>query len=138
MRVSRWAPRFWRCSRRSCCGGLNFGIDFLGGTTIRTESTQSVDVAAYRQAIEPLSLGDVSITEVFDPNFGPDQNVAMIRIQAQEGQESVTPETIAQIEASLQGLDPAMTFPSVESVGPKVSISGFGSNGSSRWGQSPR
>jgi len=101
--------------------GLNFGIDFLGGTTIRTESTQSVDVAAYRQAIEPLSLGDVSITEVFDPNFGPDQNVAMIRIQAQEGQESVTPETIAQIEASLQGVDPAMTFPSVESVGPKVS-----------------
>lgn len=28
--------------------GLNFGIDFQGGTTIRTESTTVVDVAAYR------------------------------------------------------------------------------------------
>ena len=69
--------------------GLNFGIDFRGGTTIRTESTQAVDVGAYRDAITPLGLGDVSITEVFDPTFGPDENVAMIRIQAQEGDESV-------------------------------------------------
>ncbi|MEM1101010.1 MAG: protein translocase subunit SecF, partial [Pseudomonadota bacterium] len=30
--------------------GLNFGIDFRGGTTIRTESTQPVDVGAYRDA----------------------------------------------------------------------------------------
>jgi preprotein translocase subunit SecF len=75
--------------------GLNFGIDFRGGTTIRTESAQTVDVGAYRDALAPLGLGDVSITEVFDPGFGPDQNVAMIRIQAQEGAEAVTPETIA-------------------------------------------
>ncbi|MEY8842588.1 protein translocase subunit SecF, partial [Cribrihabitans sp. XS_ASV171] len=27
--------------------GLNFGIDFRGGTTIRTESTQPVDVGQY-------------------------------------------------------------------------------------------
>jgi SecD/SecF fusion protein len=56
---------------------------------------QPVDVGAYRDALAPLGLGDVSITEVFDPTFDADQNVAMIRIQAQEGQESVTPETIA-------------------------------------------
>ncbi|MEL6167741.1 MAG: protein translocase subunit SecF [Pseudomonadota bacterium] len=101
--------------------GLNFGIDFRGGTTIRTESTQSVDVGAYRDAISPLGLGDVSITEVFDPNFGPDQNVAMVRIQAQEGQESVSVEVISAVEAALLEIDPAITFPSVESVGPKVS-----------------
>ena len=101
--------------------GLNFGIDFRGGTTIRTESAQPVDVGAYRDAIAPLGLGDVSITEVFDPTFEVDQNVAMIRIQAQEGQESVTADVIAQVEAALQGYDPGLTFPSVESVGPKVS-----------------
>ena len=71
--------------------GLNYGIDFRGGTTIRTESTAPVDVGAYRDAIQPLGLGDVTITEVFDPAFDEDQNVAMVRIQAQEGQESVTP-----------------------------------------------
>ena len=101
--------------------GLNFGIDFLGGTTIRTESSQPVDVGDYRAALEALNLGDVSITEVFDPTFGPEQNVAMIRIQAQEGQESVTPETVAAVQEALRGVYPAMSFPSVESVGPKVS-----------------
>jgi preprotein translocase subunit SecF len=101
--------------------GLNFGIDFLGGTTIRTESSEPVDVAAYRAALEALELGDVSITEGFDPTFGPDENVAMIRIQAQEGQESVAPETVAAVQEALRGVYPAMTFPSVESVGPKVS-----------------
>jgi preprotein translocase subunit SecF len=101
--------------------GLNFGIDFLGGTTIRTESTQAVDVGAYRDALGPLGLGDVAITEVFDPTFAPDQNVSQIRIQAQPGAESVTPETIEAVRTALQAVDPSITFPSVESVGPKVS-----------------
>ena len=47
--------------------GLNFGIDFRGGTTIRTDSELAVDVGAYRDALSALSLGDVSITQVFDP-----------------------------------------------------------------------
>ncbi|MEM8959217.1 MAG: protein translocase subunit SecF [Pseudomonadota bacterium] len=102
--------------------GLNFGIDFRGGTTIRTESAQPVDVGAYRDAIAPLGLGDVSITEVFDPTFGPDQNVAQIRIEAQgDGDASVDVATINAVEGALQGIDPGITFPSVESVGPKVS-----------------
>ncbi|SDI17649.1 protein translocase subunit SecF [Aliiruegeria lutimaris] len=101
--------------------GLNFGIDFLGGTTIRTESTQEVDVGLYRQAIAPLGLGDVSITEVFDASFDADQHVAQVRIQSQEGAESITEQTIAALEAALKSVDPAITFPSVESVGPKVS-----------------
>ncbi|MEM9432929.1 MAG: protein translocase subunit SecF [Pseudomonadota bacterium] len=101
--------------------GLNYGIDFRGGTTIRTESAQFVDVAAYRAALVPLELGDISITEVFDPNFDEDQNVAMVRIEAQEGSESVTNDTISAIKQALTGLDPGIKFPSVESVGPKVS-----------------
>ncbi len=101
--------------------GLNFGIDFKGGTTIRTQSEQPVDVAQYRDAMEPLGLGDVTITEVFDPTFGPDENVAMVRIQAQEGQESVSAQVISEVEAALQSVVPDLTFTSVESVGPKVS-----------------
>ncbi|WP_417247743.1 protein translocase subunit SecD [Celeribacter sp.] len=101
--------------------GLNFGIDFRGGTTIRTQSESSVDVGAYRDAIAPLDLGDVSITEVFDPNFDENQHVSMVRIESQDETESVTPELIAQVEEALQSVDPTVTFPSVESVGPKVS-----------------
>lgn len=101
--------------------GLNFGIDFRGGTTIRTEAVQPVDIGAYRAAVDPLGFGDVAITEVFDPSFGPDRNVAMVRIQAQDGQEAKTPEQIESIRAALVGVDPSLTFASIDSVGPKVS-----------------
>ncbi|HGG05451.1 MAG TPA: protein translocase subunit SecD [Aliiroseovarius sp.] len=101
--------------------GLNFGIDFKGGTTIRTESTQALDIGVYRDALQPLNLGDVSISEVFDPTFDADQHVAQIRIEAQEGDEAITPDTIEKIETALTEADNAITFQSVESVGPKVS-----------------
>ncbi len=101
--------------------GLNFGIDFQGGTTIRTESTQPVDVGAYREAMAPLGLGDVLITEVFDPSFGPERNVAMVRVAAQSDAASASADTIAAVEQALKEVDPSIEFTSVESVGPKVS-----------------
>jgi preprotein translocase subunit SecF len=101
--------------------GLNYGIDFQGGTTLRTASSTPVDVAAYRTAIDPLALGDVTISEVFDPTSNGDQHVAMVRIQAQEGEESASPEMIASVEGALQTVAPDIQFTSVESVGPKVS-----------------
>ncbi|MDO5620119.1 MAG: protein translocase subunit SecF [Paracoccus sp. (in: a-proteobacteria)] len=101
--------------------GLNYGIDFSGGTTIRTEARTAVDVGAYRQALAGMDLGDVAITQVFDPTFRPDQHVAQVRIQAQEGSEALSPETIAAVETALKTVDPTIMFASVESVGPKVS-----------------
>lgn len=101
--------------------GLNFGIDFRGGTTIRTESAQPIDVGAYRDALAPLELGDITITEIFDPTFGEDQNVAMIRIQAQDDAEAVAASTVTAVEGALQTVVPDIQFVSVESVGPKVS-----------------
>ena len=92
-----------------------------GGATIRTESAQTVVVGDYRAAIDPLGLGDVTITEVFDPTFEDNQNVTMIRIQAQEGQESVTADVVRNVEVALKEVAPDITFVSVESVGPKVS-----------------
>ena len=101
--------------------GLNYGIDFRGGTTIRTDSSMPIVIADYRDSIEPLGLGDITITEVFDPSFGADKNVAMIRIQAQDGEEAVTSEVIEAVLLALQEKAPDITFSSVESVGPKVS-----------------
>ncbi|MGD9864088.1 MAG: protein translocase subunit SecF [Pseudodonghicola sp.] len=101
--------------------GLNYGIDFRGGTTIRTESTVAVDVGVYRDALTPLGLGDVVISEVFDPGFRADQHVTMIRIQAQDDQEAVSAEMIQTVEDALKTVVPDIKFVSVESVGPKVS-----------------
>ncbi len=101
--------------------GLNFGIDFRGGTSIRTEATQPVDVGAYRGALTPLGLGDVAISEVFDPTFRDDQHVAMVRIQAAEDEESLSPQRLEEVRAALVEVDPTLRFSAVESVGPKVS-----------------
>jgi preprotein translocase subunit SecF len=100
--------------------GLNFGIDFRGGTTIRTDSGIVVDVAKYRSVLSELNLGDISITEVFDPTK-PDQNVAQIRIEQQEDEGSATVKTVEMVQKALRTIDNQMTFPSIESVGPKVS-----------------
>ena len=101
--------------------GLNYGIDFQGGTSIRTDSAIPVDVAQYRTVLEALDLGDISIAEVDDPLFDADQHVALVRVQAQDGDERIASETIEAIQTALRTIDPGMTFPSVESVGPKVS-----------------
>jgi len=101
--------------------GMNFGIDFRGGTTIRTESTQAVVVGAYRDALSKLDLGDVSISEVFDPTFAENQHVSMIRIQAQEGTEAADSAMIETVRGALQSVVSDIKFVSVESVGPKVS-----------------
>ena len=101
--------------------GLNFGIDFRGGTTIRTLSAVPVDVGEYRDAVSGLGLGDVAISQIYDISFGPDENVAQVRIEAQEGDEAVSVETVRLVEEALRTIDPEMQFPLVESVGPKVS-----------------
>jgi len=101
--------------------GLNFGIDFRGGTVIRTQSTTPVDIGIYRNAVAELGLGDISITEVNDPTFAADQHVALLRISVQQGDESIAAATVNAVQDALGGIDPAITFPLVESVGPKVS-----------------
>jgi preprotein translocase subunit SecF len=101
--------------------GLNFGIDFLGGTTIRTEASQPVDVGAYRDALAPLEPG----RRVDHGGLRPDLRRRPARGDDPHpgpgGQESVTPETVTRCRTRCRAVYPAMTFPSVESVGPKVS-----------------
>lgn len=101
--------------------GLNFGIDFKGGTTLRTESAQAIDVGAYRSALQGLDIGDVVITEVFDPSFRADQHVAMVRISSVDQDQAISEDALASVKTALTKMDPQIKFTSVETVGPKVS-----------------
>jgi len=104
--------------------GLNFGIDFRGGTTMRTLAQKPVVISEYRAVLAPLNLGDVSITKLIDPAdalAGITRNVTQIRIQQQKGNEAATVKTVTRMKKALRTIDPKMTFPSIESVGPKVS-----------------
>ena len=101
--------------------GLNFGIDFKGGTTIRTDSTTVIDTGLYRKTLDALKLGDVAINEVFDPSFRADQHVAAIRISAADKAQTVTADTLTEVQAALEKMDPGLKVVSSETVGPKVS-----------------
>jgi len=100
--------------------GLNLGIDFKGGTTIRTDSSAPVDVAKYRAALAALNLGDVSVTQINDVAKS-DLNAAQIRFEAQDGEEAASVAVVKSVKDALLAVDPAMTFPQTESVGPEVS-----------------
>ena len=101
--------------------GLNYGIDFKGGTTIRTESATVIDTGLYRQTLSGLGLGDVAINEVFDPSFRADQHVAALRISSADKTEAVTPAQLEAVKAALVKMDPQLKVVSSETVGPKVS-----------------
>ena len=60
------------------------------------------------------------LPKCFDPTK-PNQNVAQVRFETQDGAQAATVETIERVKQALLQLDPQMQFPQVESVGPKVS-----------------
>ena len=102
--------------------GLNFGIDFRGGTKITFTKEQTPDVARVRQIIGDLGFGDVKVQE-----FGIDNGVQIVIEGAvQEGTTSDTEQatqnvaTIAQ-DAITAEFGEGVTFLGVEVVGPKVS-----------------
>ena len=56
--------------------GLNFGIDFKGGTLIEVSSENSINISNVRSVLSSLNLGDVQIQ-----NFGSEKNI-LVRIEA--------------------------------------------------------
>ena len=94
--------------------GLNFGVDFKGGTLIelRTEN-QSTKIGDIRQSLLKLSLGDVTVK-----NFGKN-NDYLIKIEVVDDADS---DFIKSIKDQLSAdLGTVVNFRRVENVGPKVS-----------------
>ena len=98
--------------------GLNFGIDFRGSTTIRTESTTEINVAPIAMPWPHWNWATSSfprcLTQVLTLI-----NVAMIRIQAQDGEEAVTAQMTKDAFAALSSVDPAIKFVSWKVLVPK-------------------
>ena len=94
--------------------GLNFGIDFKGGTLIelRTES-KNVNISEIRSTLNSMNLGDVNVKE-----FGKKGDF-LIKVEQKEENNS---ELIPKIKDKLiQGLNAEISFRRIENVGPKVS-----------------
>ena len=96
--------------------GLNFGIDFKGGTLIEIETAEKVDLGEIRSNLNSLSIGDVQVQE-----FGSTKNI-LIRVEQQEGGDSVQQNVVEIVKASLDNnITTSISYRRTEVVGPKVS-----------------
>jgi preprotein translocase subunit SecF len=93
--------------------GLNFGIDFVGGTLIEVQSKSGpADLAKMRATLGGLGLGDVQLQE-----FGSPSDV-LIRVAQQPGGEQAQQAAINKVREALGN---EVDYRRVEVVGPRVS-----------------
>ena len=95
--------------------GLNYGVDFKGGTLIelRTENSE-ITISKVRQSFMKMNLGDISVKQ-----FGKESDY-LIKF---EKQNSNNPNFINEIKENLTKLlSEEIDFRRVENVGPKVSL----------------
>ncbi|MDB2584896.1 protein translocase subunit SecF [Alphaproteobacteria bacterium] len=94
--------------------GLNFGIDFKGGTLMEISSESDIDIAALRGQLGGLNLGEVQIQQFGTPND------ALIRVSDQVDATS-TQGGLNAVEVIRQDLEGQFDIRRVEVVGPQVS-----------------
>jgi preprotein translocase subunit SecF len=93
--------------------GLNFGIDFVGGTLMEVQSKSGpADLAKMRATLGGLGLGDIQLQQ-----FGAPTDV-LIRIPQQPGGEQEQQAALSKVRGAL-GSD--VEYRRVEVVGPRVS-----------------
>jgi preprotein translocase subunit SecF len=93
--------------------GLNFGVDFVGGTLIEIQSKSGpANLAQMRSTMSTLGLGDVQLQQ-----FGAPTDV-LIRIPQQPGGENAQQEAVTKVRGALGG---DIEYRRVEVVGPRVS-----------------
>ena len=104
--------------------GLNYGIDFRGGSMLMVETQETIDVGALRDVVDGVGLGDTSVTELNDPGAqltGTEKNIAMIRIEQTDNDPAIQNEAIVAVKDALTAGFPGIKFLSTDSVGAKVS-----------------
>tara|TARA_X000001036_G_scaffold415420_1_gene431541 strand:- start:3025 stop:3927 length:903 start_codon:yes stop_codon:yes gene_type:complete len=93
--------------------GLNYGIDFKGGTLIELRTESPINVSLIRDTLNSMDLGDVNVKK-----FGKDGD-HLIKVEQRENNNS---NLIPEIKQTLSdNLNTEVDFRRVENVGPKVS-----------------
>jgi preprotein translocase subunit SecF len=103
--------------------GLNFGIDFKGGTLIEVQSKAGpLDIAQMRTTLDGLGLGEIQLQE-----FG-DRGEVLIRVSQQPGGDAAQQAVVDKVKGALGD---TVDYRRVEVVGPRVSneLLGYGTIG---------
>ena len=93
--------------------GLNFGIDFKGGTLIELRSSDTkINVTTLRDKFNQMNLGDISVKK-----FGNDTDY-LIKFENKDNKKNIIEEIKTNLDKSFGN---NFNFRRVENVGPKVS-----------------
>ena len=93
--------------------GLNFGIDFKGGTLIELRSTDTkINVTTLRDKFSQMNLGDISVKK-----FGNETDY-LIKFENKDNKKNIIEEIKTNLDKSFGN---NFNFRRVENVGPKVS-----------------
>ena len=92
--------------------GLNYGIDFKGGTLIELRTEKSIQVNLIRESLISMNLGDVNVKK-----FGKDGDY-LIKVEQKNTNNNLIPEIKKTL---MDNLNAEVDFRRVENVGPKVS-----------------
>ena len=93
--------------------GLNFGIDFKGGTLIELRSVDAkINVSSLRDNLNQMNLGDVSVKK-----FGNDKDY-LVKFENKDKKDNIIEEIKLNLDKSFGN---NFDFRRVENVGPKVS-----------------
>ena len=93
--------------------GLNFGIDFKGGTLIELRSSDpKINVSSLRDRFSQMNLGDISVKK-----FGNDTDY-LIKFENKDNKKNIIEEIKFNLDDSFGN---SFDFRRVENVGPKVS-----------------
>ncbi len=93
--------------------GLNYGIDFKGGTLIEIRTENTVEVSSIRDSLKSMNLGDVNVKK-----FGKDGDYLVKVEQKNTNNSNIIPEIKKTLK---ENLNTDLDFRRVENVGPKVS-----------------
>ena len=93
--------------------GLNYGIDFKGGTLIELRAENNINVSAIRDTLNTMNLGDINVKK-----FGNDSDFLIKVEQKNSNDNNLIPEIKKKLTESLNS---KIDFRRVENVGPKVS-----------------
>lgn len=94
--------------------GLNYGIDFTGGTLVEISTKETPDLAKLRESLNNLELGEISIQE-----FGSPTNL-LVRVPGQGDDPAVQKAAIEKVKATIGAEYKDVDYRRVEFVGPQV------------------
>lgn len=97
--------------------GLNFGIDFKGGSEIVLQFDKQINIAEVRGDIENIGLGNVEVR-----TFGGETG-ALIRTELQELPQDVYPNVVKSIEDEINKIVPNAAFTVVEKTSNSITYS---------------